>query len=448
MTDEHDWDVGDYGWEGAEIRAPNEVDYVDDVRLKVSNLKPDTEVTIRARMPLANGIWSSWATFESDKMGRVTLASQAPIEGTYKGVDPTGLFWSMTQESKQQMASQDDHVTSTVVDITVEMFGKVVGETEIERVIADDVESEMVREDGLVAEFHEPSGDGPHPAVVVLGGSEGGIPSSTFSIQLASEGYSVLSLAYFGMGSLPSSLEEVPLEYFQSAIKWLEDHEGVSGPPFGLVGFSRGGELGLMLAARNSEFHPVIGYAPSGLRYRGVPNGMGWADGAWSEDGETLPYVPHRFYPGYVLQIFWHLFRRKPLGLAPAYRRGLEKSSEQAISEAEIEVENIAGDVLLITGGDDRIWPAKELTDIATDRLERNDFEHDFEHLHYEDAGHQMGLPNSPHGDTSGDGFLPGLPLAFGGTPKANVNAGKEAWEAMTETLSETLDQQVVEQVE
>jgi hypothetical protein len=73
-------------------------------------------------------------------------------------------------------------------------------------------------EDGLLGVSFLPPGDGPHPAVIVLGGSEGGLPVRSAAPLLASHGYATLALAYFGLPGLSCGLINIPLEYFGRAI--------------------------------------------------------------------------------------------------------------------------------------------------------------------------------------------------------------------------------------
>ncbi|HEX8259840.1 MAG TPA: hypothetical protein VF558_06050 [Rubrobacteraceae bacterium] len=61
-----------------------------------------------------------------------------------------------------------------------------------------------VREGGLVGTFFRPSTPGPHPAVIVLGGSDGGLREGSAAV-IARQGYATLALAYFGVEGLPPS---------------------------------------------------------------------------------------------------------------------------------------------------------------------------------------------------------------------------------------------------
>ena len=437
---DEDWEE-EYDWAGATIRAPEEVPFHETPQVLITNLKPTTEVTVRARMPLPDGIWSSWATFQPDQMGRVDLSRMEPTDGTYEGVDASGLFWSMTREKHLDMTPDDpdEHVTSVVVELSVEMYGKTVGETTIERTFADDVETKTVDEGDLVGEFHRPEADGPHPGILFLGGSGGGVPGPQFPMLLASQGYAVLSLAYFGTGDLPETLEMIPLEYFDEAIEWLAEESAVADPPYGVVGISRGGELALELGSRVPELETVVGYVPSGVRFDGIPN-FGPPDPAWTVDGEPLSTVSTKFSLSFVRTLLWRWLTRNPIRISPTYADGLAAADEEIVEAAEIPVEEIGGPVLLVSGDDDGLWPADDLAEIAVDRLDDHDYDAFYDHEHYEEAGHGIGLPNAPTTETVGGTFLPGLPMEFGGTASANAEAAAEAWTATLETLEEGLD--------
>ena len=77
-----------------------------------------------------------------------------------------------------------------------------------------------VDEPGLFGNYLPADGEGPHPAVLLLGGSEGGLGIGSLSTALAlqQEGFSVFQLAYFGAPGTPDTLERIALEdeYFIS----------------------------------------------------------------------------------------------------------------------------------------------------------------------------------------------------------------------------------------
>jgi uncharacterized protein len=76
-------------------------------------------------------------------------------------------------------------------------------------------------------------------AVLVLGGSEGGLPVR-LPEALASRGHPTLAVAYFGLAGLPRTLANIPLEYFVTSLRWLARQPGVDPKRIVVVGASRG----------------------------------------------------------------------------------------------------------------------------------------------------------------------------------------------------------------
>jgi hypothetical protein len=92
--------------------------------------------------------------------------------------------------------------------------------------------------------------------------------------------------------------------------------------------------------------------------------------------------------------------------------------------------------VLLISGTDDRIWPAEENCAAILARLEKMGFPHEARHLSIRNGGHTCFLPNLV---TANHGLLTdGNPN--GGSPQADANGGYRSWAAMIDFLRRNLD--------
>jgi hypothetical protein len=81
------------------------------------------------------------------------------------------------------------------------------------------VHVEPVHTDGLVGTFYNPAVAGRHSAVLVIGGSEGGLPGPHYPYALAGEGHPVLALAYFKAQGLPSVMAELAHDTFSHALQ-------------------------------------------------------------------------------------------------------------------------------------------------------------------------------------------------------------------------------------
>jgi len=239
-----------------------------------------------------------------------------------------------------------------------------------------------IREQGLVANFYRPSGRGKHPAVIVVGGSEGGLElADRWGRPLAAEGFAVLTLAYFAKDSLPARLDEIPLEYFKTAIDWVRSHSAVDPGRVGFAGFSRGGEAALLVGATYSEVKAIVAGVPSHVASAAIyPNEFAKTS-AWTLAGKPVPFVPYD-----TVQPFTSLLE--------LYVRGLKNTA--AVEAAAIPVERINGPVLLISAGDDKVWPSSAMAAQVAERLEKNRFRFPVDHLRYDKAGHAISGHHAP----------------------------------------------------
>jgi len=85
---------------------------------------------------------------------------------------------------------------------------------------------------GYIGDFYHDGENRRHSTIIILGGSGGGIPwrgtSGKQHIQeLVDLDYAVLALAYYKIEGLPQSLQNIPLEYFESAMSWLSTNPKV-----------------------------------------------------------------------------------------------------------------------------------------------------------------------------------------------------------------------------
>src|SRR5215218_3559833 len=212
--------------------------------VRLRGFAPSQRVTLRARQRQDEGaIWQSWATFVTDADGRVDLGFQAPIDGTYTGVDPNGLLWSASPETPGVGRTIADGVSPITVEFTAEVDGTPAATaTILRRAIDPSVTVREIREGGIVANLFLPAGDGPFPTIVVVGGSGGGFADGSAALY-ASHGYAALSLAYFNVAGLPAELLNIPLEYFESALAWVKAQPELNLDRLAISGTSRGGEL-------------------------------------------------------------------------------------------------------------------------------------------------------------------------------------------------------------
>jgi len=276
-----------------------------------------------------------------------------------------------------------------------------------------------LRDDDLVGTFACPDESGPFPPVLTLGGSDGGI-SEVYLNLLVPEGFACLALAYFGTAHLPRSLVEVPLERVERGLRWLAAHpqSATRDGRVGLIGGSKGGELALVVAAMYPDLvGPVVAYTPSSVVWAGIDfsSPRGTMRSSWSRGAAPLVFVP---YPPGVAPVM----SDRGMTILPIYERGLENLD--AVEAAAIPIERATGPILLISGGDDHMWPAARMCGMAMERMARHGRARAVRHLNYPEAGHVL-VPRR-----AAPPNVPQMPMMFdlGGTPGAANAAHDDAW--------------------
>ncbi len=406
------------------------------LEIRLRGAIPDEPVVLRLCSRFMDGIVLSEATFRADELGLVDLTRDAPTSGSYDGVDPMGLFWSRAPVTGERAASLqallDDPMTAVLVAESAD--GSRSTSHRIRRVFeGPEVTSRPVNEQGLVGVLLQPPGPGPHPAVLVVGGSGGGLGGSQQRASLlASHGFSALALAYFASEGLPAALDRIPLEYFGTALQWLAVQPGVAADRLGVMGSSRGGELALLLGAHFPTIRAVVAYVPSGIVWPAYP---ATGHSAWTLGGEEIPFA--------------ETMTLEEWGKALAEGKVSEDSFDWSLvplrdpeyaQRASIPVERINGPVLMISGTDDKLWPSFELSEFAVRRLREHRFPHRFEHLCYAGAGHNIAWPHGPTTMPRSVHPVSGVAIDMGGTPRGDAHARLDSWWRMLAFLGSALN--------
>ncbi|WP_460792223.1 GrpB family protein [Nocardioides maradonensis] len=259
--------------------------------------------------------------------------------------------------------------------------------------------------DGVRCEPDVATGTG----VLVLAGSSGRVDRARARL-LAEQGAIAESIRWFGGPGQHDGPWEVPLELFLGHV----EHLGRDCDRVVVVGTSFGAEAALLTGSLSEDVAAVVAFAPSDVVWAGVTHD-GRVTSHWTLEGIPLPFVP--------FDDTW-----EPATEPPAYD-GLYRASRRRfagdLDAATIPVERIR-DLVLVAGGDDRVWPAAEhaerirhrraarglLTTVVTDPA----------------AGHRTILPGEPV-------VTGGQPMARGGSEDADRRLGSAAWPALLRVL-------------
>ncbi|TVT27779.1 hypothetical protein FO441_08715 [Salinicoccus cyprini] len=397
---------------------------------KAVECTPGETVIISAEMcDEENKVFHSFASFLVTESGVVDLAADVPTEGTYDSADVAGLLWSMILKE----TDEDDYfVKKTDCDLSVRFQvkyqEKVMDSKEVFiKFMNDDVKKLNILEDGIIGNLYAPVAEGKYPSVIILSGSDGGNEGHAASY-LASKGYLVLALSYFNDTGLGTDLENIELEYFKNATEYLKSHASSSGS-VSLIGYSKGAELALVLGERYDRYSSIIAGAPSSHITSGMKNGMFAPVTGWVQDNDPLPFLKMKFSIGMVLKSFKGWIAKEPFNFLGVWDKSLHTDKAH---DSRIDVQKISCPILVIAGGDDRLWPSETHTEnIKAQRHDDRD-----RYLVYEEGGHFISFPYNFHQMPANVNMNIGkMTMNFGGSKKANAKASKQSLEEILSFL-------------
>ncbi len=324
------------------------------VAATVSGLSPGAETTVTAQAVDAYGVqWSAHAQFTANRAGVVTLADPSS-GGSYRGVDPMGLFDLMTPARPTTASSFIFSTHGATVTLRAVVAGAAVAATTVVRHTPDTAglveHDERPATTGIYGDLYLPARTTVRrPAVLVIGGSEGGLSTAFLARSLTAHGYPTLALAYFDEPGLPSTLRAIPLEYFARAATLLARQPSVDPAHVLVWGTSHGSEAALPLGADYPHLvHGVIAGSPSNHVSGGYPDSD---QPAWTQHGVAVPDAP----------------------------------------DSVIPVEQINGPVVTICGGQDNLWSSCRFAQAITTRRTAHHVPFTDVALSYPAAGHSVG---------------------------------------------------------
>lgn len=236
-----------------------------------------------------------------------------------------------------------------------------------------------------------------HPAVLALGGSEGGFQAG-LALALAARGIPTLAQAYFKAPGLANRLSQIPLETFDRGLAWLQNQPDVDPAHIWVTGASRGSEAALLVASRRPDVvHGVLVTSPSNVVQQDFPAS---GTSAWSVGGQPVPYTAQDNNP------------------APT-----------DTPDAVIPVEKVAGPVLAVCGGQDTLWTSCPFAEAIMTRLDGAKSSQPHRLWTYPLAGHWVDI------------LLPYQPLRLddyhgGLSPDADAQARADVWPKIVATIS------------
>lgn len=420
--------------------------------IRFTGLPAGAEVQVATRRMVreftgAQRPYAAQARYRASAAGTLDLASAVPLPGgSYSGADLRGLFWAM-QPLPTAAAGGAGTLAEGQVQIevrAVDAAGQPGAPLATRNVSFLRAVPEVVSRpaDGFPgAVFSSLPGSQPRPALILLGGSEGGVAITNSGPAYASRGFAVLALPYYSpaqwgptgplppeVPELPRAFADIPVDRLAAARDWLAKQPGVDAQRIGVVGTSKGAEFALLAASRMPWIKSVLAIVPSDVVWEGWGEGVKPGErSSFAWQGQPLPFVPYKDFDkefaGFATGADVKIRRPQDAGRA---------ANPERVAPARIRVEDIAAPVMVVGGHDDQIWDSGGMAEaIARTRSAAG---RETVALVYREAGHFLG----------GTGWAPTTqynagPSKSGGTPQANARAQAEAWAKSFEFLRRTL---------
>ena len=358
------------------------------------------------------------------------LTRDAPVSGDYAGVSPMGLIWSQSPwtrpaASPSTIPSPSRWSPRSWRAPPAQVQGKFT-----QRLAAEGVTRQDVREHGLVGTLYLPPGAAPgsHPAVLILNGSGGGINEPRAALY-ALAGYAAFALAYFKAPGLSDYISNTPLEYFQSGLRWLRDKVRPKHDFVAVSGQSRGGELVLLLGAtfprKCRPWSPtcpapwsIAARTPATPRSAAKARPGCWAASPCPTSGKTTAPPPGLRSTKAPRRTATRRPSSPPCKTptpwpAPASRSRTSRPGHAAVRHRR------------------RLLAVQPVLEDGADKLTEVDHPYPVRWLDYENGGHSILFPHVPTTQLVYAHPVSGKISTSGGNPKDNARADQESWEGV-----------------
>ncbi|KAM9386126.1 acyl-coenzyme A thioesterase 1-like isoform 1-T2 [Pholidichthys leucotaenia] len=380
------------------------------IQVKVAGLRSKQMVTLRARSTDERGVeFRSSATYRANGNGEIDLSRDPSLSGSFVGVQPVGLLWSLRAEALHKYFFKNQSLNPHVVKFSVheeDDEGRMLAEETNERLLLGDGVSRVpVKEGNIRGVLFIPPGEGLFPAVLDLGT----FLSEKRAALLANKGFVVLTVGV--LSDRTDRIKELHLDHFKEAVEFLQQHPKVGSKGVGTISRSKGGDIALALAA----FVPGV-------------EATVWINGCSANVGIPLFYNGRQILS--PLMVDFSKVVQTGSG-AKLIKYAVEDPLHEKNKGSLVPIERADGHFLFAASGDDLNWDSKAYMDDIVERLKRHGKEN-FESIYYPDAGHLLEPPYGPYCSSALHGML-NLKVVWGGEPVAHTAAEVDLWKKIPE---------------
>ncbi|CAL8260592.1 unnamed protein product [Merluccius merluccius] len=386
----------------------------------VERAPPAAELTVHALLRSEDGDdWEACGHYVSDAAGAVDVCEDVCVGGTYSGVEPMGLLWSLrpVPGSRPNLRLRKKDIgTPMVVTISLHQGFHTAGFPErrplaglvVERwYLAPGVRRAELTEGGVTGTLFLPPGPGPFPAVLDMWGGGGGLVEYRAAL-VASHGFVTLALDYMAPKRSAGVVSLVGNDYFEAAFSVLQSHPQVSRDRIAILGLSFGASMALGLSVYSPAIKPSCLVCVSGSHVQPAGGSLGDIFTEFRKNSKNTRYDEEQ-------QVIWRDLLL-PIPSDPSKK---------------VDVGRLCCPLLLIVGEDDQNWPAEESARDMKEMMDRSGNGHLLSVLSYPHTGHLIDPPYSPHCRASN--FMTSesrekFVVLWGGETPAHCGAQEDSW--------------------
>ncbi|XP_013868521.1 acyl-coenzyme A thioesterase 1 [Austrofundulus limnaeus] len=382
------------------------------VQLKVSGLRSRQVVTMRARSTDEKGVvFSSSATYRADGNGEIDLSRDASLNGTYVGVEPMGLLWSLRADTLHKRFHKVNSLSPHVVNLSVHEEERLLAEATNERfLMREGVSRAPVTQGDVRGVLFTPQGSGPFPALLDLYTFGGGLSEKRAAL-LASRGFLVLTVSLYGYKDQPKNVKEIHLDYFEEAINFLKNQDKVGSKGVGIISISKSGDLALSAASYLPGVEAVV-----------------CINGCSANTALPLYYRKRQIHPALMFDVKKYMSSGSG---AMIIKYSMHNPLEEENRASLIPIEKANSRFLFVASEDDLNWDSKAYMEQMVERLKQHG-KNNFESVSYPEAGHYLEPPYGPYCPSS---YHPVArrPVMWGGEPRSHAAAEVHLWAKIQE---------------
>uniref|UniRef100_A0A3Q3KHF6 Uncharacterized protein n=1 Tax=Mastacembelus armatus TaxID=205130 RepID=A0A3Q3KHF6_9TELE len=372
------------------------------VQVKVEGLRSRQVVTMKARSTDEKGVvFSSSATYRADGSREIDLLRDPSLSGSYVGVEPMGLLWSMKADALHKKFQKPCALNPHVVKFSVheeDREDRMLAEVTNERLlIGNGVSRVPVKGRNFQGVLFTPP-EGPFPAVLDLCT----LMCEKRASLLANKGFVVLTW----ISSKLQSFNTKSLFYLHSPIPEVKNIKGV-----GIISRSKGGEIALSLAAFVPGVEAVV-----------------WINGCSAVAGVPLYYKNQQIIPPIPFDLSKIILTESG---ASMINYTLENPVAEKNKGSLVPIEQAKGRFLFVASEDDLCLNSKVYMEQIVERLKHHGKEN-FETMSYPGSGHMLEPPYGPYCTSSFHGVVPHVVL-WGGEARTHAAAEVHLWSKIQE---------------